>query len=504
MHADAQDDWCQLTWPRSKGTLRAAPLVLLATSLFYFPNYTKTYTGNRVVDETHTKQGAFLAALRHYADLFDGVAWMRSNVRLRVYHDDSLLAYRDAAGRAVWAEELAAGGRLGGHPSFEWVRFRFARPHFREHLGPVLGDGHRGLLGTITRFHALHDFEQNRGAGCVCLIDADGLYTRRWWDAHLAFLERARGKVMAVVGPFETPLYGHLVDAPAPGEYRPMLHAGMLTLAGDALLPSAQWRDLSRAIDTPAERAYLALLDAMRCSLYGSEQVANDRLFSDFAYGFDEALLNRIVLPPAALARLGLVEINTLRGVAPAARFFADKLMRFLRWNGERSVALRQLACAMRLSDAPTIEGARLLLERCAAALDGAAMLRLRDWGEFERRVLAPLRPHLALLEQLQLDHRLLQVFHTPLAVTPFERSSDYHVGLGRGRDADAAALAANTREMTAARWSTQGARRSAARPTQGGARPPGPRGAARGRGTARRAVRPASPRRAGREKGNA
>jgi hypothetical protein len=208
---------------------------------------------------------------------------------------------------------------------------------------------------------------------------------------------------MAVVGDFEMPMYCHL-DGKGRGKvpYVPVMHGGLTSIA-HARLPAEGWLEMPRLIEaaTPTFR----YLDTLRYVLFGDEPARTQRLHEDFAYGFDEALLNLAILPPEVVAGMGgLRELHVDRNMAKQQRFFKDKLLAYLRWNGARSVAMQELA--VRVTGDPDVDAFVERLRRFYAVEDPT-------WEAFESRVLAQLRKHLDVIRRLQIDQRLVHLVET-------------------------------------------------------------------------------------------
>jgi hypothetical protein len=399
------------------------------------------YHGNNVRDETHAKQLAFYRVVQYYDALFKKSKWHAENVTLRIYIDDSLYEYEpNNKQQPKWRDVIE---QYRTHPNFDWVRFECPDPRFRE----ADGKHHRGLLGTLIRAHAMYDFEENKDYACVCCIDIDSVYTKKWWDAHIEFEKDAKGKgkgkgkaqakkVMAVVGDFEMPMYCHL-DNP-PSNYVPVMHSGLTSIAY-ARLPAKGWLEMPRLIEE--SRSTMRYLDALRYILYGDESARTQRFHEDFAYGFDETLLNLAILPPDTVRELGgLREIHVDRNMTKQQRFFKDKLIAFLKWNGARSVPMQELS--QRMTQSPDVESFIERLRRFYEINDAT-------WEAFEARVIAPLRKHRDVLGQLQIDQRLLHLVDTFSAVA--RRGGDYGLSSDYIYDLDPTENPKNTRAVDAA-----------------------------------------------------
>ncbi|KAG2424933.1 hypothetical protein HXX76_014091 [Chlamydomonas incerta] len=359
---------------------------LLSTSLFYLPEYKKTYARLGTIDETHAKQQQFLAAARHYMRLLEEAPWLRKNVALRVYYDDSLFLYQAPDGSRPWEQVLR---ELGAHPSVQTVRFHCAAPQYREPAAPHL---HRGLLGALMRLHAACDGPGGAfaaGAKCVCLVDMDNLYSEEWWQEHARFLRCPSKRVMSFTGLTEMVLHGYV----APGqEVRPLSKFGLTSFKEP--LPASAWTGVPALLEEL--RPHMRYLDAVRLQLYGPES-ANERFFEDFAYGFDEVLLNHVLarcIPDTDSIRV----VEMVRKPESMIAAFFEKMVGFLSWNGQRSCAMRQLA-----QDMGHTSPAQLLqwLE--------AAKSSTRDVRSLEA-LIARFSPHAATLGQLQIDARTLHL----------------------------------------------------------------------------------------------
>jgi hypothetical protein len=414
-------EWCSLDFhARTGGDEGARPRrILLSSSLFYFPQYTKRFAGNHVVDQSRRRQETFLEVIAYYERVFHDHAWFRDNVTLRLYYDDSLMMYNAAKhghpARKPWPDVIRR-HRADPRSNFQWVRFECGDERFREAFAASPTNqhafrGHRGLLGSIMRFHALYDVPENEGFETVCLIDMDAVYTFDWWVEHVKFTAAAKEssapKVMAIVGMFEIPLFGY-IESPHenPAHDHALLHAGITSIS-NARLPREEWRTMPARIDRL--RPYCRYLDSLRCMLYDDESGKAERLYDDFAYGFDEALLNRVVFAPHIVA-LKLKEVSVVRDVQKTMRFFTTKLLSFLAWNGARSVSMRRLAAASGYGgdDAGVVE----LLAHVTSLAAGTFV----TWDAFIDGVIKPLAPHLPILRELQIDHRVLRVFDDLLA----------------------------------------------------------------------------------------
>ena len=406
---DGAPPWCELTFPPAPPA-QARYTFLLSTSLFYFPKYTRAYRARGVFDETHEKQSSFVDALRYYAALFE-IPWFKRHVLLRVYYDDSLLLYTAQDGTPPWPGILAA---LGKNDSFQLVGFRCADPRFRETVS-LSGSGsevevHRGLLGTLMRFHAAFDFPENRIADTVCLIDVDSLYTPAWWREHMDFLRAGDAKkILAFTGPFEVGLHGYL--PPESAYIQPFVKGGFTSFK--QLLPAAEWTDFPNLWE--GARPALRYLDALRTVEFGEKGSAGERLYEDFGYGVDEAVLNALLLDKSRA--MGLREVTLCRPASQAIPNFMAKLAAAFRWNGARSVPFRQLCAAMGDVDP----------DKLVAAVTGA---RINGFADLETSVVSQLRPHAALMERMQMDARLIHVIRTFSAADAarYKDSRDYLV----------------------------------------------------------------------------
>jgi len=383
--------WCAFRFPAHA----TAPVdLLLCTSLFYMPGYTKVSLKDGVRDLTHERHAAFARVLEAYERAFTTVAWMRARVALRIYHDDSLDAYVAPDGKAPYPAILR---RLAKCPSIQLVSFRVADPRFRSADGAF----HVGTFGAFVRLHALTEGGAD-AAGAVALVDADSFYTpafyKRCFAAPLGFT--------AFTGPLEIT---HHAWVPPEAPALPNAKAGFTLLKG-ARLPAATWSDFATAgMDAVLPR--MRYLDAMRLAVFGPTSSA-ERLYEEFAYGADELILN------AWIQRSGLpvAEARLVRPGPGGVEYFFHKLVAYLRWNGARSVAATELARAL---GQPSVDALVATVERDAPGVTTLAALRA---------YLAPWRPHVPLLRQLQIDGRIVAVVADERIDAPAEVPRTYMV----------------------------------------------------------------------------
>lgn len=382
-------DWCELDFGISVRPCKRAAF-LLSSSLFYMPNYVKTYARLGAKDETHQKQGAFMEAIRYYERLFSENQWFQGNVLLRLYFDSSLLLYRAPDGSRPWRGVLA---RLRSNPHVQLVRFSCRLPELcREPTDAPGGEGgrlHRGLFGALVRMHAATDFPE--GTKCVCLIDMDSLYTKRWWQRNAEFMAAPDQQVLGFTGIFEMNLHGYL-----PAETRdvpPFLKCGLTSFKKP--LDADSWRMFPALFE--ALLPSLRYKDAVRQQLFGDKSM-DERFFEDFGYGADEAVLNAVVVHQFRLSQVRVVPLT--RGATAVGTFF-EKLAAFMRWNNERSAAMRGLARALGLG------GARDVIKMVET--EGARCKSFADLGRFVQRM----RPFLPHMLRMQIDARVLNVIRS-------------------------------------------------------------------------------------------
>ena len=399
-------EWCELKFP-TKPPKQKQYKMLLSTSLFYFPNYTKAYRREGIKDETHSKQQSFLQVLRYYWSLFE-LDWFRRNVLLRIYYDESLLLYETVNGSKPWYDLLRS---LSDHDNFQLVRFKCKDPHFREQHGGH--DLHRGLLGTFIRFHAIFDFEVNRIAKCVCLIDMDSLYTKAWWTQHIEFLSNTREHILSFTGPFEMNIHGYL--PPESTYVQPFMKACFTSFK--LLLPQKRWIEFPefwrRFLPT------IRFLDAYRYLQY-KEKSSQERLFQDFGYGFDEAVLNAMLYDRSEVMGIQTVTLHRTNGMQIST--FIIKLLLGFEWNGQRSVTMQCLSRDMGFES----------VAQLIAYVEGAQS-RMKTMDHLEKFIKS-FRPHLPIMASLQIDARILHLIKTFSNDGKSKDSKDFLVGPSESR----------------------------------------------------------------------
>ena len=399
-------EWCELRFP-SKPPKHKRYKMLLSTSLFYFPKYTKAYRVGGVKDETHAKQRSFLQAVQFYLSLFD-LDWFRRNVMLRIYYDSSLFIYETENGTKPWLEVLQM---LNEHGSFQLVRFECTDRRFREQTGEH--DLHRGLFGAFVRFHAMFDFESNRIAKCICLVDIDSLYTKAWWEQHIEFLADARHNILSFTGPFEMNIHGYL--PPESTYVQPFMKGGFTSFK--KLLPSNLWTEFPKY--WTSFHSTLRYLDAYRYLQY-KENASQERLFQDFGYGFDEAVLNDMLLDHSSYMGLKVVTLHRTNGTQIST--FVVKLTQSFEWNGQRSVAMQQLCREMGFKSVGQL-----------LAYVSSMQTRLKSMEHLESFIKS-LRPYVATMSELQIDARIIHLIRTFTNDGKSRDSKDFLVGAHESR----------------------------------------------------------------------
>ena len=379
---------------------------MLSTSMFFFPGYSKVYKDFGVKDETDKKQLLFMNVIHDYVKKFDRDQWYKDNVLVRIYLDGSLEAYESPDGTRPWTSVLAD---ISNHENFQLVSYACADPSFREsaHTLERVGKSkaalswHRGLLGTMMRFHAAFDFPENRIAKCVCLVDIDSVYTDKWWKLQEDFLTDQTARIMALTGPMEIGLHGYVFTdslALTESENIPLFCKGGLTSVRSLLDPVA-WNEFPERWRTM--RRDLRSIDMLRF-IFEEPPV---RLMEDFAYGFDERVLNEIFLKGREIKRIGTFRVN-------AAANFASMLLRTFKWNG-KSVAMRELAVASGFED---IDAMIAFVESFVPVAAPGADRRppSPSMDELESVILSRFRPHVKIMFELQIDRRMLHAIQLP------------------------------------------------------------------------------------------
>lgn len=398
--------WCHLDFDISVAPPKQAPF-LLSTSLFFMPKYVRTHVQRGSHDETHQKQALFMTCLRFYENLFETNKWFQRNVALRLYFDSSLFMYKAKNGQYPWRDVIS---RLRSNPHFQLVRFSCQMPEFcREPLkNPDIGSHlHKGLFGTLVRIHAATDF--STGTECVCLIDIDNLYTSKWWSKHVEFVSHPNQKVavLGFTGLFELVLHGYL--PPQESHVPSFLKCGLTSFRRP--LDKRVWTELPKLFASMLPT--LRLKDAVRNQLFGQGSMG-ERFYEDMGYGIDEAFLNAVVQHQFSPEQVHIIEMT--RSTTAVDNFF-ERLLLFLKWNGERSSAMQALALAMHL------EGPRDVIK--AIETQRGRAKSLRDLDKFVKRM----RPLLPILQRLQIDSRVLQVIRLyDIDKYPNNQSIDYLV----------------------------------------------------------------------------
>ena len=398
--------WCEFRFPANAG---ASVDLLLSTSLFYMPGYTKVSLAYGVRDLTHERQASFISVLEAYEEAFRTAAWLRERVALRVYHDDSLDAYVAPDGSRPYPALLR---RLAACPGIQLVWFRVADPRFRSADGAF----HVGVFGAFVRFHALIEGVVPT-AKAVCLIDMDSFYTPAFFERLLTFACAGAG-ALAFTGPLE--ITHHAWVAPEDAATAKPNAKGCFT-AFRSRFPTPAWDDFASA-GLDALVPHMRYLDAMLLAIFGPSSSA-ERLYEEFAYGADELILN-------AWLRLHGTPVQEVRLVRSGVGYVFHKLAAYLRWNGERSVAARALAAALKH---PSVDALVKTVERDAPGVTTLAALK---------RYFDGWRPHAPLLAQLQIDGRILAVVADERLDARAEAPHVYMVDAGGARKALAALVA--------------------------------------------------------------
>jgi len=381
--------WCAFRFPPDAP--RQSVDVLLSLCVFHRPAYTKFVADGSLEDVTHKRQAQFQAVLAAYERAFEAVPWFRHRVVVRVYFDASLATYATPEGARPWPATLA---RLHAHPGFQMVEFRADGARFRE------GAGHRGLLGTLVRFHAACEDAPPPAARVVAVVDADSFYTRDWWARQFAFAAGTPDvDVLGFTSPFEL-MFHAAAEVARPEDVarlKPTLKAGFTSFR--KRFPAGFFDAI--AADLERRRPHLRALDALRPAVYPDSRHGEARLFEEFAYGIDELLLNAWLTESAM--RVGTVDLRRAGGPA----YFFERLLAFLRWNagvGGRSETCKRLAAAVGAKDGDLVAH----VERVAATADLAAA--------------APWATHMALWTQAQVDGRILAVLANAAALAKNKR----------------------------------------------------------------------------------
>lgn len=394
--------WCTmripnqtLTEPPNRGTY-----ILLSSSLFYLPKYTKVYKERGPRDETSLKQRMFMEVAEFYLKLFE-LPTAQKHVRLRLYIDDSLLEYRNGAWRPLL-------DRMAKCPYIQLVQFD--APCFYE---SKQGKTHRGLLGAMMRFHALFadpDIDIGRAdPACVCLVDFDNVYAPEWWSKQFSFA-RGATSVLAFTGPAEMGMHGFV---PRGEPVLPFLAAGMTTFKRGILDRAATWdafeTDFCHRHDSPLN----VRIDATEFARYQElgAQSLGEPLYRDFGYGLDEIVLN--TWATAAMRPRDIRVVRTFRPRVNPGFFILDRVIDAVRWNGERSSSAREMAAAYKEASVTalirTLERRR---DSCVSNPEGIDIIAA--YARDARAVQDYLRPHLSRLSRMYIDGRIVHVLGDP------------------------------------------------------------------------------------------
>lgn len=376
-----------MEWIKFEGFKNTSGKLLLSTSLFFFPKYSKIFN-NKFVDESNNRQHSFMNVIAYYEKIFKDHKWFRDNVILRIYYDNSLLMWNDGE----WNNIISKASK-----NIEWVKFQCMDSKFHEWFPETTTSkafmGHRGLIGTLIRYHALYDFPENKNFNSICLIDVDTVYTFDWWKLQTKLAISGKQCMAAIAGLFETPIFGTILTEDSNMQKR-MAHAGLFSLIGTRF-DADDWLNYPRMFkDT---HLYAQALDYMRCALF-PDTCRQERLYIDFAYGYDELLLNYMIIPKYA----GKVEYNvvdTARDPRRTMKFFISRFLMYLKWNGSRSVVLTQLGGLMKTDVVEFVEK--------------LSQTQYDTWSDVYTKVIMPFKPHIEKLRQLEIDHRLVHIFES-------------------------------------------------------------------------------------------
>ena len=315
------EEWCKLVRyyeePRE-------PYHLLSACLFYKAEYVKT-TNGVTRDETAAKQRLFMEAIRRNAEMYDRGEWPR-NTRMRIHMDASLQVLAD------WVTFLDPYWK---HPFFQFVVYDV--PRYRDPTNPAF---HRGLLGTMMRFHPMFDVNASDKpdkslASMVSIVDLDNLYSAVWLQTVLQKFPTVpthTKKFLSFSSPFSMPFYGTIMRGVSQERPRGYWLSAMLTTT-DYRFPAAAWSALPEVIESDQVLGKLRYLDALKVALFDNRI---DGFYEDFEYGIDEILLNHLVETEVqrGLATVEVVRIKTKQSSSP--NFIRKRLLDYVRWNDRK------------------------------------------------------------------------------------------------------------------------------------------------------------------------
>lgn len=399
---------------------------MLSCVAFFFPTYTKKYVRGSV-DVTGERQSQMQRSIKMYMDMYQELEWFRRGVIIRFYYDDSLFLYVNEVGVKPWIDIIS---KMKTHPLFQMVHYDCKIPYMRETFMIRDEDGnlnkhdlHRGLLGTMIRFHALMDSENSLDVSCVCLIDIDTLYTAEWWKEHLRFIDsdndpkeyKIPSDVLAFTSLTEFVLHGYVY----PESWKkclPFVKGGLTSVR--RRMPIEIWDSMLNRIELA--RPLLRYMDALRLILYGPDS-NTERSYEDFGYGFDEAILNMIMTEYFDSKDIHVVSMRReSKGIIDSTML---KLNKFMQWAGSRSIPVLELSDRMfpvkQIGGWRKTKGERHIIKKTNMQTSNVNPVcnwlhdihdQIKSIQDLETMVFSKLRPHMDLLERMQIDGRLLSL----------------------------------------------------------------------------------------------
>jgi len=346
---------------------------LLSACLFFKEKYIKTTNGN-VRDETMRKQELMSKCIEENAKDYDKGIW-KDNVRLRIYFDKSI--HKSPLLNASFEKYL-------NHPFFQWVRYEI--PGMKAAKSPTF---HKGLIGTIVRFHPL--FIRSSNVIVVSIVDLDNKYTDKWKETINKFVKSPDYDIHYISGIFLIPFYASIIKGVTKEDNPAILWSGAGLFSSKVIFPRSRWNNMLNHIQSNSILGRLRFIDSFKISIYNN----NTEIFmEDFEYGLDEILLNDMIYYyiEKKIVKPMVTKIN------PKVFFlncFKKKILDFLKWNDEKSDKMYYLYKALNVS--------------CYTGLvDKLTTIKTAEhlFGCFKKKEVSDI------LCQIQFDRRIIHLIH--------------------------------------------------------------------------------------------
>lgn len=162
--------------------------ICMSMVLFLPEKYQKlTYGKKRNVIEA--KKAQFLKHIIYNTRLILS-NYFPNNYYYRIYYDNSIDNDKEFS-RLI--------NVLKNNPKFQIIKYQCPGAETK-------GGQHIGLFGTIIRFHPLFD-KESPNISAVAIMDADNIYTKKWVDNMIKFMNDDKYNLMTYQGLLESPFY---------------------------------------------------------------------------------------------------------------------------------------------------------------------------------------------------------------------------------------------------------------------------------------------------------